>query len=287
MKYYIIILTICIGFILTGCSKLEENISQPSVITVHKPGISNPHSSEFHGNLIMQANWSMASCQQCHGATFKGAGKAADCTSSGCHNSDNGPLSCNTCHGDFNNPSRIAPPQDISDSTSTTIKGVGAHVSHLYENGVSVVRCSNCHTRPRNGVYSPGHVDTPLPAEITFDSLSMMNIATNAEYNYANTTCANSYCHGNFEFTKADAPVERRFAYTADKMTGLNKTVLWTKVDNTEAACGSCHGLPPQGHIAVSDVRQCVSCHATVINDKGEIINKEKHIDGKVNFGLD
>lgn len=282
MKYYIILLTLSIGVMIAGCAKLEDNITQPKTLTVHKQGIMNPHDTlNFHGNLVRRNGWSMDYCKQCHAANFSGGTAGQSCLQ--CHTGPRGPLSCNTCHGIFSDPTKIAPPRGVNGDTASSYRGVGAHYAHLYGSTLGTARCSNCHIVP-DSVYSPGHLDSGLPAEVNFDSLAKYNVASNAAYNPADSKCSNTYCHGNFAFTKANAPAERKFAYISDQITGNNKTVQFTKVDGSEAACGSCHGLPPAGHLVVA-VNQCVSCHPTVIDENGKIIDKTKHMNGKVDYG--
>jgi predicted CxxxxCH...CXXCH cytochrome family protein len=106
--------------------------------------------------------------------------------------------------------------------------------------------------------------------------------ASNAAYDPSTAKCSNVYCHGNFEFFRDSAEVTNQFAYTADKMTGINKTVDWTKVDQNEAECGSCHGLPPEGHIA-APLSACYQCHQGVVDQSGNIIDRTKHINGEKN----
>ena len=57
-----------------------------------------------------------------------------------------------------------------------------------------------------------------------------------------------------FRFQKATS--QWSFAYTADKMEGENFQPTWNKVDGTQAACGTCHGLPPRGHMD-ADLKAC------------------------------
>jgi hypothetical protein len=64
-------------------------------------------------------------------------------------------------------------------------------------------------------------------------------------------------------------------------MVGLNYTPTWTN-GAADASCGSCHGIPPKGHIAVP-ISTCGSCHFGIVSTDGKIIDKSKHINGKVN----
>jgi predicted CxxxxCH...CXXCH cytochrome family protein len=279
MRYCLfkILPAIVAGFFLASCSELETNVSQPQALTVHKEGISTPGHANFHGKLIRENGWDMNGCKQCHAADFSGGITQANCNT--CHTGSRGPESCNTCHGSFSDPSRIAPPRDLENNTSTSVMGVGAHTRHIYENTIgNSVRCSSCHIVPQT-LYAEGHMDADGTAEVVLKSIATAHGASNAAYNATDGSCSNTYCHGNFEFLKDSASAENRFAYTADKMTGTPVTVKWTNVDKGEAECGSCHGLPPAGHIQVP-LSSCYTCHGEVVDEHGNIINKEKHIDG-------
>jgi predicted CxxxxCH...CXXCH cytochrome family protein len=156
---------------------------------------------------------------------------------------------CDSCHGGGGDPS---PPQDIAGSVATTSRGVGAHREHLAGSSWRrQIQCAECHKVPTsNGAV--GHMDTPLPSELTFTG-----IGQNTTWN--GSTCT-SYCHGStLAGGSATAPV-------------------WTQVDGSQSACGSCHGLPPPPpHPAAAD---CESCHGDVIAAGLNIINPSLHIDG-------
>src|SRR5690554_6075582 len=119
MKYYFyIVFPLLISLLIfAGCSELEPGISQPQALSVHKPGILTPGHANFHGTLVKENGWSMKECQSCHAADFSGGVAGATCLN--CHSGDRGPESCNTCHGSFSNPSRIAPPRDLEDNFLT------------------------------------------------------------------------------------------------------------------------------------------------------------------------
>jgi predicted CxxxxCH...CXXCH cytochrome family protein len=290
MKYYLLsfITIISIAILFYGCSKLQENITQPQALSIHGNGNLDTSSANFHGNVLKANNFNLTGCQQCHAANFRGGITNVSCYN--CHTQVAGPLACNTCHGNFADSARIAPPRNINGNTSTDLITVGAHVSHLYANNLAVVACENCHKVP-NANNIKDHF-TPIPQEniVILDSLAIHGIASNAEFDANTGTCSNIYCHGNFEFKKSDAPPERQFAYTSDKMTGNNKTVKWTLLDGSQAPCGSCHGttdgyISPVGHIKLP-ITECIACHSTVVNEKGEIIDKTRHINGQINYAL-
>lgn len=244
-------------------------------ITVHKDGVKNPSSDNFHGKFIQAHKWDLGECAQCHGETYTGGLVAPTCNT--CHSKPGGPESCNTCHGDFGDASKIAPPKDLTNNTSTTAAGVGAHTAHLIDSEIADIKCESCHTVPGT-LQAAGHIDETPGAEVTFAGSPVAG----GSYNGTSLTCQNTYCHGNFEFNKADAPADRQIYYTADKMTGNNVTVTWNQVDGTQAVCGSCHGLPPTGHMAAT-LTGCGVCHGSVVDTEGNIIDKTKHINGVIN----
>ncbi len=102
--------------------------------------------------------------------------------------------------------------------------------------------------------------------------------------NFASLTCNNTFCHGNWKLDKSTSPYQ--FAYADSVMSGNNISPVWTG-GSSQAACGSCHGLPPTGHFA-TDITRCARCHTGVIDANGNIIDSTAHINGKVNvFGLE
>lgn len=262
-----------------------------ATISIHKDGIVNPASNNFHGKYLSTIGWNLSSCKSCHGNNFAGGKAAPSCK--GCHTADNGPEACNTCHGDFSNPNQIAPPKDLMGNTSTTAKGVGAHSTHLGTSSLTMTySCTSCHPMSTSADFVATHVGS-LPADIEFDSLA--SLTATPSYDFNNYTCANVYCHGNFEFSKATSAFS--FVYTADKMEGNKYSPIWNKVDGTQAKCGTCHGeidangnlvtAVPKGHVA-SAITGCVNCHTGIIDNQGNITEagKTKHINGKKNvFG--
>lgn len=264
----------CHGVSFEGSSLSPSCDRCHSGISVHKEGIKNPTSPNFHGKFIKAGNWNLEECSQCHSENYAGGLAAPTCNT--CHSDPGGPESCNTCHGDFADANKIAPPKDLSDNTAITAAGVGAHSAHLINTTIGNVACENCHIVP-NELTSSGHIDSTPKAEVTFHGVS-----GNGTYSSTSLTCQNTYCHGNFEYSKANAPAQNQFAYIADKMTGNNFSPIWNKVDDTQAACGTCHGLPPTGHIEAS-ISACSVCHRGVVDNEGNIIDKTKHINGQIN----
>jgi predicted CxxxxCH...CXXCH cytochrome family protein len=174
---------------------------------------------------------------------------------------------CTDCHGTAGaaNP---APPVDIGGNTATTSAGVGAHQSHLVGTGASpwhrAVQCDDCHVVP-NVWTDVGHIDTFLPAELTFGALAKVNGTTPS---YAAGKCDNVYCHGaKFKSNIPGGPIT---------------SPEWTKVDGTQAECGkSCHTMPPAAPHPPSGPTGCFQCHGDVVDFNLKFVNPDKHIDGK------
>lgn len=259
-------------------------------IDVHKLGIIDTTSANFHGRFMASINWNILDCAKCHNSDFSGGIASPSCLS--CHTEENGPEACNTCHGDPNPGGHIFPPRDLEGDTTTTDPGVGAHVAHLVNNHLtSEIRCSNCHKFPSN-FFDPAHISPDgLPAQIIFGQRAILDNDSTATFDYSAYTCSNTYCHGNFVAYKDTSQYDFEYNDSVvvngkSAMMGNNKTVIWNQVDGTQAKCGSCHGLPPLGHRYQTWPSSCVICHRGVIDDLGNIIDSTKHINGVVNvFG--
>jgi predicted CxxxxCH...CXXCH cytochrome family protein len=154
-----------------------------------------------------------------------------------------GPTACTTCHGQ--------PP------------ATGAHVAHA--TGAELGRkldCTECHIKPT--VYSDaGHLHPP-PGKVTFGALATTGGAA-ASYDTTDKSCRGVYCHGG------------GFTDTAATLTQPH----WV-ADPTQAACGTCHGLPPSGHAATST--GCANCHSLVVAADRSFVDTSKHVNGAVDF---
>lgn len=167
---------------------------------------------------------------------------------------------CAGCHGDAKRPgdelARSAPPYDVSGHSDSAYPGVGAHLAHTSASAShGGVACGECHVVPER-VDTPGHADDPRPAELRFGSLASHGERT-PEYDPVARTCRDSYCHGGAQ-------------------------ALWTAPRASNAACGSCHGLPPPAPHPQSE--QCGACHGAVIDTAGRFVAPERHVDGYVDF---
>ena len=167
--------------------------------------------------------------------------------------------SCSACHGDASRvlppgtPAVVqaSPPVDRTGSSDTREAGVGAHQAHLLPGAGAIsnpIACGECHVVPTD----LSHVgpDVTTPAKLAWGPLARAN-GTSASFDPASATCAN-YCHG------------------ATLVGGTRTQPIWTKVDGTQAACGTCHGDPPssgQHGLHTSSVWavpvSCGVCHPT------------------------
>ncbi|MFQ5797197.1 MAG: CxxxxCH/CxxCH domain-containing protein [Bacteroidota bacterium] len=259
------------------------------IVPVHPEGWTEVTSPEFHGELIRATQWDLKQCQQCHGREYSGGTSRISCEP--CHAAPDGPEACFTCHGSANNP---APPLDLDDNMESLFPGVAAHQEHLVSALQSKpMACSECHIVPTE-MHAAGHVGSDLPAELIFGG-PLGNAVTNEpttedydlllptttpdpSYDIQTMTCSGSYCHGNFK-------------------NGNNFTVAWTMVGTGEAECGTCHGGPSTGDPLPKTVAEggshpgfpsCSLCHGDVVDDNLNIIDQEKHVNGKLNvFGTE
>lgn len=167
------------------------------------------------------------------------------------------PAECSKCHASPSDDTFV----DLGGSSDPMKQTVGAHQAHLDAMTFRApLQCSECHLVP-DDVNDPGHIDTPLPAEV-FAQGSGLAWADGATVAYDRTanTCTN-YCHGGGATLSDDAAP------------GVDRSPAWAgAVDSVQ--CGSCHGLPPQdgslGH-SQTDLNGCVQCHGRSVDASGAI----------------
>ncbi|MDZ7342961.1 MAG: cytochrome c family protein [candidate division KSB1 bacterium] len=268
-------------------SNFDGGISEVSCRTCHA---SYPHAVSFageHPTYIKTINYDLDSCQPCHGEDY--SIKKLDKSCLTCHTQANGPEACNTCHGNFSGNAadlkNSAPPKGLNDETDATAPAVGAHQPHLpFNPALSVAdACRECHVVPPR-FDDPRHINNGQNADVVFTgplgSLKTEggNRAPNPSYSTNNNTCSGTYCHGNWGLLKAQSFYD--FVYVAEKMEGSFATPTW--VDPNSAACETCHGLPPTGHNFFPR-SACMTCHGDVVDEFGQLKNRAKHANGKVN----
>jgi predicted CxxxxCH...CXXCH cytochrome family protein len=239
-----------------------------SVSGGHVAGWIDPASPEFHA---YSADRGLAQCQICHGTDLGGGFAGVACA--GCHDQNLPPwasswkTNCVMCHGGVAN-STGAPPKAIWGYDADPVR-VGAHTAHVQGGPLAApIACETCHVTPPDAL-APGHIDevtgpTRPMATVTFSGVAVDSSVT-ATWDRPSRSCA-VYCHG----ASFDATV-----------VGSHTTPDWTG-GPAEAACGSCHGVPPGGtHPRRTD---CGSCHPGYGPSS---VNPATHVNGSLETSFD
>ena len=231
----------------------------------HPAGWMSATSPDFHGKPENKDN---PACFTCHAKAPPAQGAAFTCAN--CHTnvaSGDWRTACNSCHGSATSD---APPRDLLRNTATTFIGVGAHQSHLQgTHGVAApLDCTACHPKPTEALVAP-HLDGRVEVTgYTGTDPALLAAVTDPGWNRAVPSCATSYCHG------------------ATLGGGTAMQPVWTTVDGSQAACGSCHGLPPTGHMTLTPpvtAVTCAACHPATVRPDGSIdVAGGKHVNGTV-----
>jgi len=203
----------------------------------------------FHGTA---AKTGLTACTGCHGAQLDG-GSVAKVSCNLCH--DGWQTDCTFCHGGLDNKTG-APPISVTGGSATTLRGVGAHSTHVSVGPLAnAFDCTECHTKPASAL-DADHVK-PSPA----------TVLAAAGWDGAAGNCTNA-CHGAFVGGNA------------------NNRPHWTQVDGTQAVCGTCHVLPPKtGHHPANFGKHssfgCSTCHSGMVNDAATaILTIDLHVNG-------
>jgi predicted CxxxxCH...CXXCH cytochrome family protein len=235
--------------------------SDPAKGAIHPEDWLNPAAVEaFHGGALRARNFDMSGCQSCHGSDYAGGIVQVSCLT--CHAGT--PESCATCHGGSEG---IAPPKDTRGNRETAFPGVGAHRAHLSGTSLSAaMNCADCHHFPQ-GFADPAHLDGDGRAELSWGARATANGAVPV-YDPEAHTCAGTYCHSGGRLGSQAVPV-------------------WTEVGSGQAACGTCHGLPPAqetGHPPMPEPLTCSICHSQVVDAENNIIDQTLHLNGQTDF---
>jgi predicted CxxxxCH...CXXCH cytochrome family protein len=176
---------------------------------------------------------------------------------------DDPAVGCRACHGSIAN---AAPPFAVNNNADPLTVQVGAHQTHLRGgHGAKPGSCEDCHLVPTE-TNSPGHIDSPLPAEVTWGGLAQLDGALPI-WDPTTGTCTNTYCHG------------------ATMTGGYLTSPVWTALDGTQDACGTCHGLPPPLPHPVNAA--CELCHQPTAGPGLSFASPMTHIDGIVQVQTD
>lgn len=225
----------------------------------HPAGWTDASSPDFHGRA---AAADPAPCARCHAATGSARVTAVTCAS--CHDALAGGADwTTTCFGCHGTPASPAPPPDTSGEVATTALGVGAHQSHVTAaSGLSApLGCESCHAVPTN-VLDAGHLDGQVTVTgYTGSDPAWSAAAGSPGWDPTTATCATAYCHGNFRGgNAANAPV-------------------WTEVGQGQAACGTCHSIPPPASVGHPQTTNCGACHPGYTSTS---VNPATHVNGRV-----
>jgi len=255
-----------------SCYDAACHISYP-----HPEYFSDPNAATSHVSFIRdEINWDITTCKGCHGIDYAGAGSYnKNCLK--CHQKEDGPEDCSVCHGSNDN---AAPPEDLAENSGTYHVTVGAHQAHVSGTKLTtnmLGNCTTCHSDvPAFDVAS--HInDGTSNSEVIFSNIGNDFTTNSPNWDRNSATCSNVYCHGAFTFPEHD----NNFAYEDSAMLGTYQTMTWNSVGSYQAICGSCHGLPPEGHIA-SALNECANCHPNVVDSNLNIVGKSLHINGRV-----
>jgi predicted CxxxxCH...CXXCH cytochrome family protein len=226
--------------------------------SIHRGGILDPTSSDFHGQLIRDHEYDFPLCQKCHGDDFAGGTSKVSCLT--CHTQ--GPTACATCHGDL--PTK------------------GSHAWHLGGGPTKKgFACATCHLVPKaytdvgHIFLADGSLDPP-PVEVTLGAIAALTPAGEVRtgppsYDPTTQACSNIYCHG----------------ATLGDGAATHTNPVWSAPGTGQADCGTCHGTPPDhgNTSAPAGTTACVACHPSVVDKDRKIIGTDKHVNGQVDFG--
>ncbi len=179
-----------------------------------------------------------------------------------CHSSppsNHFPGACTTCHREANaigtaltgGPLHMNGKVDVGDGTNAcgACHGSGsdpwpttaAHSAHKSPSLTSPVECASCHVVPTS-IHSPGHLDGVVQVK-----LSGRAVDRGVSPSWNGQSCASVACHGaGLVNTPAVVPT-------------------WTDPSGAAAACGSCHGIPPEQHTASTSCNRS-TCHGAEVS---------------------
>jgi predicted CxxxxCH...CXXCH cytochrome family protein len=203
------------------------------------------------------------SCATCHGAAFDGGALVTTVHLDGVTDLGDRSGGCGACHGDATSP---APPRALDGATATTALGVGAHRGHLARSALrGPIACNECHLVPSE-IAAAAHLDGDLIAEVFPAGAGVLARDDGADptWDRGTGTCSGVYCHG-------------------------AATPRWTALGQGEAACGTCHGIPPADafHAPTLTLTDCHDCHSPSVDPFGNIVftgDDSEHLDGDVDF---
>ena len=235
---------------------------------VHPEGFAAP---DQHGvEMVLQRS----NCVACHGADLTGDPDRGSNSCDQCHNPNQGTAwrsNCTFCHGGEDNNTG-APPHDLGARGESVAQSFTAHSAHVQDSIegeqaiAAAMPCTQCH-KQYTDVLDEGHA-----FDDTRDGLAELDFSQSlsAATTYAESTCSNSYCHGDGRGDNGEA------------------------TDGDTMQCDSCHASNASGAagwVAMSGFHalhlnsgsqeiSCIDCHGDVTQDNTSIADIQLHVNG-------
>jgi|GEM_PF-2550228 len=260
-------------------------------------GQNTKYSGISTGSKLPRTGYGTCSTSDCHGRFTRAWGTAASALTM-----------CDKCHGSATSPRGFYNTQGPDGTLSVYSTAVGVHDIHIqnlnsprkstfarYTSYATGYSCNQCHNTP-SGPFSPGHVDTALPAEANFNNVSsianrgiVFQYYSTPAYSRATQTCSAVWCHGagmhsnraTDEYAGTTPPARSNPKWNVPFLTGSGVT-----------DCTKCHALPPAApnssytHFGKT-LQSCASCHQHVSADGYGFKDKTLHVNGTVEGGCD
>jgi predicted CxxxxCH...CXXCH cytochrome family protein len=220
-----------------------------------------------------------SNCVACHGAGYATTGITTPALSTHVNGTVEPRTGCTACHGNLaagsgtlsgaaaGAPGYNGVGVDSHGNTAVTVRTVGAHDAHVRQTSfrAAPIPCAECHSGAVPADGDVNHANGAVAALVGGPLATDTSLNTTPSLTWNGTTCANTYCHGNFK-------------------NGNNVTVTWAQ--NITLDCNSCHGrgtgatpTPPSGtHQNRTD---CVACHPDYTAVGADL---STHIDGSVTY---
>ncbi|NVN99922.1 MAG: CxxxxCH/CxxCH domain-containing protein [Geobacteraceae bacterium] len=279
----------------------------------HRNGGTTTPGNHANGYVDFEFNGLAQNTAYSKGTKVKVGTAFGVCNNSDCHGrfqrawgtAPSGLPLCEKCHGSATSTGGFYGTKGPGSSAYANESGVGTHSIHIqnlnaprktafarFTSYAAPFSCNQCHYVP-TGPFSPGHIDSALPAESTFAHVS--SISHNGDtfgyystptFNAATKTCNNIWCHGAGMNSNRGQGSYVGLAPANRIVPKWNQEFL---TGNGNADCTSCHAMPPLGatsqHLGGVTLAMCKDCHNHVGGDGLSFSNKKLHVNGKIDGG--
>ncbi|MBN1301522.1 MAG: hypothetical protein JW995_09940 [Melioribacteraceae bacterium] len=290
----------------SGGSSHKSCVECHADIAIHKSGILDEQSADFHGKYLAAANKDMSACTMCHGTNYQGGLSSPTCST--CHSTISvhkagilDPASsafhgkymqalgvdmetCGSCHGAVFTGGLAAP------TCAECHRGISVHQAGMLDqaspnfhgkyigsNNIDLSTCSTCHGADyKGGLIAP----SCITCHGSIDVHGSMTLETHGQYiadqGLEISTC--SGCHGtNFEGGDSAPGCSSCHSSVAVHKTGLLDEAspyfhgkYFSENNASLNQCASCHGEDFSGGIASPG---CTTCHSTINIHKDGIMD--------------